>query len=148
MTTIAGSLAQRGFILRSGGAEGADSAFEAGVPNHEQKEIYLPWRGFNRSISSRYTPSVAALAMAETFHPAWGRCSPAARKLHARNCHQVLGANLDSPSLFLLCWTASGEPQGGTGQAMRIAIAHNIPIFNLGRLDALDKIGAFLCQWE
>lgn len=34
---------KEGCILRSGGAEGADTAFENGVRSLYNKEIYLPW---------------------------------------------------------------------------------------------------------
>jgi hypothetical protein len=30
----------------------------------------------------------------DTFHPAWSRLTRGVRALHARNCHQVLGADL------------------------------------------------------
>ena len=49
-------LAKKGFILRSGGADGADKAFEKGCDLASgQKEIYLPWKGFNGNNSSLYT---------------------------------------------------------------------------------------------
>lgn len=41
MTNYARKLDKLGFILRSGGAMGADTAFEKGSTN---KEIYLPWK--------------------------------------------------------------------------------------------------------
>lgn len=41
---ISKKLDDSGFLLRSGGADGADSAFEKFSTN---KEIYLPWDGFN-----------------------------------------------------------------------------------------------------
>ena len=75
MTASAEKLAQRGYTLRSGGASGADSAFEAGAT---RKEIYLPWRGFNSNESRLCTIDPLAYAMAERYHPAWNRCSPAA----------------------------------------------------------------------
>lgn len=125
MTEKARELAAQGYILRSGAAEGADSAFEAGAG--DAKEIWLPWRGFNNH-SSRLLPSAEAFVLAEKYHPAWIRCSGAARKLHARNCHQVLGADLRTPVEFVLCWTKDGKASGGTGQAIRIAQAFGIPV--------------------
>ena len=125
MTSIAREAAADGYILRSGAAQGADSAFEAGAG--DAKEIWLPWRGFNNH-PSRLLPSAEAFILAEKFHPAWERCSPAARKLHARNCHQVLGADLATPVEFVICWTKDGRASGGTGQAIRIAQARGIPV--------------------
>jgi hypothetical protein len=129
MAETAYQLRQAGWTLRSGGANGADLAFEIGAGH--AKEIYLPWRGFNGSRSLLHDISPEAYAMAEKFHPAWNRCSPAARKFHARNCYQVLGYSLRSPSTFVLCWTPRGEVTGGTGQAMRIAMHNGIPVINM-----------------
>ncbi len=143
MTATAGALGVRGFILRSGGAAGADTAFEAGVTNPEGKEIYLPWPGYNGNQSPLHAPpSREALSIAATIHPAWNRCSDTVKKMHARNCHQVLGADLKTPSLFVLCWTEGGQLKGGTAQALRLADLYDIPVYNLGdpSLDALPRL--------
>ena len=48
MGEIGRNLAIDGYVLRSGGASGADTAFEQGCDLHEgMKEIYLPWKGFS-----------------------------------------------------------------------------------------------------
>jgi len=140
MTALATSLSTH--VLRSGAAPGADSAFEAGAAN---SEIYLPWPGFNNSTSN-LTPTPQAHVLASQHHPYWDKCSLAVRKIMARNSHQVLGLNLDSPSEFLICWTPDGattstsRTTGGTGQAIRIANHHNIPVFNLHNADALTRL--------
>ena len=119
-----------GFILRSGAAPGADSFFEEySLP--AQREIYLPWRGFNNSSSSLYSISNDATFLAAEFHPGWSRLSMGAKKLMARNMYQVLGQDLETPTSFIVCWTKDGKASGGTGQALRVAKKHNIPIFNL-----------------
>lgn len=127
MIEAAQNLAAQGYTLRSGGADGADSAFELGA---NLKEIWLPWLGFNGS-DSKLLPTKEAFIMAGKFHPAWHKCSAAARKLHARNCHQVLGKDLATPSEFIMCWTKGALGGGGTGQAIRIAKAHNVPVYDL-----------------
>ena len=55
------------------------------------------------------------LAIASSLHPAWHRCSPAARKLHARNSAIVLGASTDEPVDALVAWTVGGAVTGATG---------------------------------
>ena len=135
MTCLANNLECRGFILRSGGAAGADSAFEAGVSDPHNAKIYLPWSGFNNNPSALTHASFDAFVMAENYHPAWNRLSQAGRKFHARNCHQMLGTDLDSPVDFVICWTPGGATTGGTGQALRIAIDKDIPIFNMAIAD-------------
>ena len=129
MEAIAADLCRAGLILRSGGADGADSAFERGAMH--RKEIFLPWQGFNGSLSPLFHMTDAAMALARTHHPAWDKCSRAARLFHARNCFQVLGRDLDSPVDFVVCWTPDGKATGGTGQALRIAQAYDIAVYNL-----------------
>lgn len=132
MTYIAGFLEAEGYILRSGGADGADLAFESGV--RTLKEIYIPWRGFNNSFSPLNTVCDAAMAMALTIHPAPGilKNKIGAWKLHARNCYQVLGEDLNTPSDFLIGYTADAKDIGGTRTALVLARRNNIPILNLG----------------
>jgi hypothetical protein len=137
MSALAGSLEHNGYTLRSGGAEGADLAFERGVEAPTKAEIYLPWKGFNGNkskLSIDRMPDrivMKAKEIAAAHHPAWHRCSDAARKFHTRNVMQMLGAELHLPSKFVVCWTKSGKAEGGTGLALRIAETHSIPIYNL-----------------
>lgn len=132
MTNFASNMEKAGWTLRSGGADGADTAFEKGVKATSHQEIFLPWRYFNENTSKRYEVSWEAMEIAKQFHPAWHNCSSAAKKLHARNVHQVLGQFLDNPSKFVLCYTPNGSGSGGTGQAIRIAQFYKIPVFDLG----------------
>jgi hypothetical protein len=118
------------WTLRSGGANGADSAFENGALN---KEIFLPWKGFNSNDSPLFTQSQEARDIAEKIHPKWTNLTEGMKKLHARNIHQVLGKDLNSPSLFLVCWTENGEEIGGTRTAIICAKENNIPVFNLAK---------------
>ena len=53
-------------------------------------------------------------------------------------CEAIHGP-LVKASLFVLCWTPYGAAAGGTGQALRIAEHHHIPVFNLGK--GIDKKG-------
>ena len=126
-------LSRKGYTLRSGGADGADLAFEIGVNSvNGMKEIYLPWKGFNNSNSTLVVKEGEAYEIAEKFHPYWHNLKPGARKLQARNSHQVLGYDLKTPSNFVLCYTPKGSRKGGTGQALRIADEYGIEIFDFG----------------
>jgi len=122
-------LSQMGFTLRSGGADGADTAFEEGcVRDNGKKEIYLPWRGFNGRDSSFERPTEEAHTLASQYHPFWFGMKKSIQSLHARNSHQVLGMDLETPSLFIICWT--NPYRGGMTQALRLAVQNKIPIFN------------------
>lgn len=156
MVMYAKVFATLGLILRSGGADGADSAFEFGCDNSKgKKEIYLPWRLFNGNQSSFYTVSPDALTMArDVYGSRWKFLSEGAKKLMARNMYQVLGQTLDTPVKFVLCWTKDGctdkdqrtRDTGGTGQAIACATMHNIPVFNLYNSGTEDMVLEFLGQ--
>jgi len=51
MSRIANKLEGMGYILRSGGAAGADTAFERGVINAANRQIYLPSAQFNSRMA-------------------------------------------------------------------------------------------------
>ena len=143
------------YILRSGGADGADDAFFRGVTPELQQtrmQIFLPGDRFKRHkaglqgcIDATRLPAWSrALETVDKYHPVPYRLSAFARKLMARNTMQVLGANLDDPVKFVACWTPGGALVGGTGQALRIADDHGIPTRNLGDPAVLENIGDFL----
>lgn len=141
MTMMAKHLSRNNWILRSGGAGGADQAFEAGCDNvNGSKEIYIPWANFEKSNSKLIVSNPKSFEMAEKYHPYWHNLSSGAKKLQARNCHQVLGSDLKSPSNLVICYTKNGKGQGGTGQAIRIAKAYNIPIFDCGNYSDLSEL--------
>jgi len=127
---IAVYLLSENYILRSGGADGADISFSSKIPE-DKKQIFLPWNGFNDYYDYKYPLTTNAYKVAEKFHPAWDRCSNGVKKLHTRNVYQVLGYNLESPSEFIVCWTKGGRMVGGTAQALRVSQEYNIKIYNL-----------------
>lgn len=160
MTNIAKGMARLGWTLRSGAAEGADTAFEEGA---DAREIYLPWDRYNNrdvhafSLSGeKHTyvggRSVEAREVAAEAHPAWDNLSGGAQKLHGRNANQVLGPDMTSPSARLICWTPDGaetaaetsRSTGGTGQAIRIADRFDVPVHNLAREVRREGYGKWL----
>jgi hypothetical protein len=127
---IARMLLMEGYTLRSGGAEGADTFFEQVVPK-DKKDIYLPWYCFNSNTSPICRVSEEAIAFSLKYHPNPSALSVPAQKLMGRNACQVLGEDLKTPADFIVCWTRDGLASGGTGQAIRIAAAHEIPVYNI-----------------
>ena len=101
-TRVAKYLSGKDCVLRSGGVKGSDKAFESGAIH---KEIYLPWRGFEGNDSNLIVKDEKAFEIAEKYHPRWAYLSNGAKKLQARNSHQILGNDLKSPSDFVICWT-------------------------------------------
>lgn len=151
MTKLGHLYALDGWILRSGHATGADTCFEYGcIKGTGAKEIFLPWDGYNGAYHSDtdngyyvINDSVAMQVAAE-FHPAWNRCSPGAKKLHARNMQILLGADLQTPVHAIVCWTPGAEITGGTGQALRVAEKYNIPVFNLADPNVRAKVDEYI----
>jgi hypothetical protein len=153
MTGVARYLAMNGYVLRSGGADGADLAFEQGCDDYNcLKEIYLPWENFNDSKSNRFITSLqasaVAVALAERMHPAWDKLKDGGKRMMTRNCYQVLGQNLCEPSSFILTWTKDGKVIGGTGQALRIAKLYEVPVYNLGSMKLEDVESAIVERVE
>jgi hypothetical protein len=153
MSKIANVLESMGYILRSGGAPGADQAFERGVIDSTRKEIYLPSRRWLGNPSPYYTVSEEAIDLARKYHPNFKALSPFAQLLMGRNVYQVLGKSLNQASCFVVCYTPDGcdmdrvsrSPKtGGTGQALSIAKEYHIPIFNLYYEDSEIRLTSFL----
>lgn len=141
MTEIATLLERRKFVLRSGGAIGADLAFEKGVSSSSNKEIFKTDYYFINGKKEYYNKEDLSFAdqMVKKYHPSKGKMKNIhAYKLHARNTFQIFGCGrLTSNSEFIICYTPDGaeakttEDTGGTGQAIRIAYDYGIPIYNL-----------------
>jgi hypothetical protein len=157
MRKIAYKLAKLGMVLRSGGADGADTAFQEGCIEADGKmEIYIPWNGFNNYSNGHKgailvtDPKVilGAEDKVRRYHPAPKSLTIGGRKLMMRNAYQVLGGNLNKPSAFVLCWTKdradgltipTSQATGGTGQAIRIANEYGIFIRNLANPESRKK---------
>lgn len=145
-------LIQLGFILRSGGAAGADSFWENAYDKFGgQKEIFLPYKNFNDNPSPLFLKDVDEDSdeglIAAKYHPKWNQLPEYAKRFHIRNTSQVLGSNVYDNrqwSEFIICWTPEAKMKGGTAQAMRIANGFMIPIFNLANEDETNKVDRYL----
>lgn len=141
MTEVARSLAASNrVILRSGGARGADLAFEDGVRHNQLKEIYvahkfgpyphhIPLEEDMYLVAKNYLLKNEILSMDH-----WKRLSHFSKRLHARNYYQIFGLN-GIKSSFILFWCPYDEARkeyvGGTRTAIRIAMKEQIPYFNV-----------------
>lgn len=141
MTWIAGELERLGYTLNSGGAKGADAAFERGVRNLAHKRI------FRASDATEETRGIA-----RELHPARSRLHGYALDLFARNTNQVFGRDLDTVVDFVLCYTRDGceshetrtRDTGGTGQAIEMASRKGACIFNMKNADWLSRLNRYL----
>jgi hypothetical protein len=161
MRQAARELGRQGWRLRSGGAPGADTAFEQGSEGFLQ-DIYLPWASFNPKtknpiLAKKLSTYAQAVEIAKAHHPmghvpnVWARIE----SLMARNVMQVLGRNLDSPAKFLLCWGKKSkfddqgrviDVDGGTGLAVRLAATYGVTVYNMALPEHRVRIQAFLAR--
>lgn len=151
MENVAFNLALRGFVLRSGGAKpkttveggklvlrkpgtgSADLAFEKGADMVKGRKLIRVATAMPRMLED-----------AAKYHPNWDACDDHAKRLHARNSQIVKGDYFDDLARFVVCWTEGGKVVGGTGQGLRIAAAHSIPVFNFGAGHTADQLWSWL----
>lgn len=147
MTKLAIKLDSLGYTLRSGGAIGADIAFERGA---KSKEIFLPWKGYNGNTSSLHEPSEEAINFSRKLFPHFPGASRGTRLMISRNMHQVLGQQpyISPKSEFIICWTESGKPTGGTRYAIKAAEYLEIPVYNLHNEVEVISLSILLEQIE
>lgn len=140
MTRLGYWLWQDAYTLRSGGAAGADKAFEVGCDAaHGQKEIFT---------ADNFDIPEWAFNTVEVYHPAPHKLSDYAWRLHARNAMILLGADGASRVNFIVCWTPNGAVTGGTGQALRIAEDYGIPVRNLAHIGILANARKYIEGWS
>lgn len=149
-TEIARRLEGSGYVLRSGGAEGADQAFQRGISHPSRMEIYLPWWGFNDfyraegfHVPSGMSNSEEAGNIASTIHPAWERLTRGPRAMHRRNVYQVLGQDLATPSHLVVFWApyqGNGQVKGGANTAVQLALRHQVPVINMLNATTFDQV--------
>jgi hypothetical protein len=155
MFRLAQDLADRRWVLRSGGADGADSAFEEGCDeNRGYKEIFLPWYGFNGRFEVETTPGrlvtvpplTNSLRRIANSVQHLDRMSQGVQKLKCRNVCQILGniPGKSPPTNVVICYQDPKKKTGGTLFAMNLTLKCHpiIPVFNMAVLktDAIRKM--------
>jgi len=153
INAIGRRMAEKGYILRSGAADGADNAFEQGcIFANGKADIYLPWRGFKgrwtnrgevefieplegqREISRQIMIDLGIITY-------WDKMSETSQKFHSRNVNQIEG-RVYEPDVSVVIYYAptewiSGQPVGGTRTAVMLARIKGIPTYNL--FDEVEK---------
>jgi len=160
---------KKGYTLRSGGALGADKAFEGLIQPWEKdsNKTVTRWSEYKYKVIKKeifYAKDIdkdtefskMCKRVAKEIHPN-PNLNGYPLKLHARNLFQVLGADLNSPVDFLICWTPRNKKgevvtsheqrdstSGGTGQAISYASYLGIPIINLESENWRDELSGVL----
>ena len=142
---------KHGYVIRSGGMKGVENEVEQLARN---VEIHLPWKGFDGKESKHTYTSEEAKEFAKRYHPAWDQAKPVVQTFCAKNVRLMLGKDLKSPTQILIIWSDDGVEHarertaktGMTGIAVSIATELRIPVFNLQRPDAEQRLMAYLNQ--
>ena len=125
------ALAEAGWTLRTGGAAGAESAFERGCDAVGGRKELVGRPADIESASAQFWP--------ETLLP-WAQLSANTRALLAQSACQILGPDLDAPAKFLAYWKSTDGRSFEIDHALQIAAAHAVPCvriehpINLSRL--------------
>lgn len=140
-----------GYKCRTGDAVGMDAAWRhISQPDCEfyaPKTRSNPLPGARIIVDERYR---LAKQITRQHHPYFHNLNDFDAELQIRNVFEVLGEDVNDPSEFLICWTKDGSEKktsketGGTGQAIRLAIAYNVPVFNLYHSDAEERLAKHL----
>ena len=142
---IAKKLEELGYTARVGGMDGIEDTVEKAI---NKKEVHLPFKDFNQKQSKFTYNSERAFAVAKMFHPTFDSMKKGVQCFLAKNARLLLGDRMNSPALFLVCWSEDGVESGKmktnqtgfAGHPIAIAGALGIPIFNLARPDTEDRI--------
>lgn len=125
---LSAHLVDAGWIVRTGGAAGIDTAAILGGSKVDPHLvwIYEPWEGFADSVAD---PDNRRIPLRKEwfdsiyrYHPTPWRLSKTARRLHARNFGMI-----EHPTRADLVIACPGRA-GGTWQGIRIAQALGIPL--------------------
>lgn len=147
MYYLGGELRRRGWTLYSGNAPGSDQAFQTGALLVDQTtrvpaRIFLPRAGFEQSRWDYERFAEAHLVCGDdpecqaslALHPNQEALKvTATRRLLARN-YRIIHGHAEWPRVrFVVCCAdpVPGGVKGGTGQAVRVALAAGVPVVNI-----------------
>jgi len=110
------------------------------------KWITLPYSSFNDGKGD-FVTTKQAKAVACRYGPGLADQSFKLWSFQGAAVNTIAGRNLDAPVRLLLCWTEGGEETldevttrtGRLNITIKLASHLNIPVFNLGRDDALSR---------
>ena len=145
-----------GFVLRF---NGETEGFNTKILDIDiaRVETYLPWKTFNKdniSLTPKMVrPNEEAYHVAAYYHKKFKELPNSARAILARDVHVLLGENVKNPIKLLLCYSSDGAESikeinfkvtGYISFSIMICDAMGIPVFNMGKKDALSRLVEFV----
>lgn len=156
-------LAELGYGISSGGCPlGMDDAAFRGAYKHKTSDksknrIYISWDGMSNLWhnpeqgiydAQRFDNYEVAKVMAQLARGSFEGLRRGGIAHHSRNPYQPMGDTLCDPVLFVLFYAKpdgkNGKVKGGTNTAVKIAIEHGVPVYNLFYQDVLDRVESFV----
>jgi hypothetical protein len=143
MTKIAEILANDKWLLRSGGAVGADTAFFNGCNKVKgNMEIFYP------NVDIINEPKFEeAKAIAKSYHGNWKATTSYAKRCLTRNVYILLGPELDTPADVCIYWRNPNTKYGGTLHTITMAKDNNIFLLDMNIHDTPDKIHKIIKEY-
>ena len=147
MGSIAKWLDDKGFTLRTQAIKNVSDAFEKYATKLER---YLPWDHFNDKTSKEHHKvSEEAIDLATKIFPKLREQGKAVPKIMGCYSPILLGENLRDYVKFVIIWTPDGaelpnqinfKTTGRSSHVIRLAAMAKIPLFNLHKQDAEERI--------
>lgn len=147
MKDVSKRLRNMGWVLRSGGAEGSDTAFQIGAgkdsivytSTKQEKEKLKHAYGFVMGLDEMTDAQVSeARASVMRLHPKHGKgLDEYATGKMARNYWQVVGTDGTMDSAFVACY--ADQNSRGTWQTIRLAKERGIPVFNAAEYEDIEQ---------
>jgi hypothetical protein len=148
MTRVARVLSDATFTLRSGGAVGADQAFQNG--SNYNANIYLP-----QDLDLNSEESQLCYELLQPHLPFNLRaCKPYTQQLLLRNMQQLFGvvSHGEPASRFVICYTPTKNytsfEAGGTRYAVLVALYYDIPVINMLDVDWKQQLKSVLYDMQ
>ncbi len=153
LNTLGKFLAVMDYTVVSGNAVGSDYAFASGANSHNPNKVklYLPWRTYNSEhlVPGNIVvpePDIEWEAIARENHEKYDELTQGAKKMMQRN----VGIVKDSVLVLGALNNKKSPGMGGTGHAMRVAFALEIPFIDvsgLGTKFSIQEIAPFISQY-
>lgn len=137
-------------IIRTGGNDGIEKVIADSLGN---KEVFLPWKGFNNNRESKYTkPSPGCEDVIRKIILTFDNIKEGAKPIFLRIAHVILGKDLNARAECLITYSPDGaetkekvnSKTGYASSSILLANAAKIPVFNLHNPDAFERIKDFI----
>lgn len=138
-----------GFTIRSGGLNGTDEMVEKVA---SKTELHLPFKGFNKKESTSQFSNEICKEFARRVDPNIDDLSKVPKAILEKNPRLLFGRYLTAPVQLAIVWSPDGceryhettPRSGNAGHIVKLATSSGIPVINLNRPDAEQRIMAYL----